>query len=178
MEKKSNSSIKRCTTVCKQHFYCNWNWEKVNYRSRPTYSESESPLKEDCDSGPKSGLRGLRLRLHTTDQSNSASCYVLYSSQICYDKIITFSLTVSCPVGCVPACTVQKFRLSVCPQGVVIKSTVTSGVQKHPMCAPTVSITMMMIWWLRKAAWVNAFVMMLFGLQNLRLWKKLEISWN
>jgi len=42
------------------------------------------------------------------------------------------------------------------------------------MCAPTVSITLMMIWWLRKAAWVNASVMLLFGLQNLCLWKKLE----
>ena len=42
MKRKSNSCNKRCTTVCKQHFYCNWNWEKVNYRSRSTYSESPS----------------------------------------------------------------------------------------------------------------------------------------
>jgi len=71
-----------------------------------------------------------------------------------------------------------KFRLSVCPQGVVIKSTVglSSEVQKHPICALTVSITLMMIWWLRKAAWINASLMlMLFGLQNLCLWKKLTI---
>jgi len=68
------------------------------------------------------------------------------------------------PAPSVPASTVQKFRLSVCPQGVVIKSTASSGVQKHHMCAPTVSITLMMIWWLRKAAWVNASVTLLFGL--------------
>jgi len=71
----------------------------------------------------------------------------------------------TCPVGCVSARTVLKFRLSVCPQGVVIKSTVSSGVQKHPM---TVSITLI-IWWLRKVAWINASVMLLFGLQNLWL---------
>jgi len=39
--------------------------------------------------------------------------------------------------------------------------------------SPTVSLTLMMIWWLRKAAWVNASVM-LFGVQNCE--KKLEIS--
>ena len=123
---------------------------------RKTPTPGQKPDAGDSDSTPLIKATQQAVRSHIVDK------FVM-------KKIINFSLTVSCPVGCVPACmhncTVQKFRLSVCPQGVAIKSTVSSGLQKHPMCAPTISITLM----LRKAAWVNASVMLLFGLQNLCL---------
>jgi len=41
--------------------------------------------------------------------------------------------------------------------------------------------SLMMLWWLMKGCMGQRFatsVMLLFGLQNLCIWRKLEVSWN